>query len=550
MRPLQLLVLLALGCVTVLGAADHDVEAVRGRLVAAIAAIAAIAAVRASPQVPGSLTAQECQRIAEVLPWRRTLLPTGRRFGPGFLPMSAAWPGPADAPALRELLADPAAPVRAYAAEALATFHRPEDAARLVLMLGDRQPAQDESSSVGYATQGLAIAGGPAQRACVWMPSLVANHAAKGLHILLGHQCPDLVDPSGSGDGFGPSRTWSAATSVDPAQWPALLAGDPLDQVWYWQWVTDSAIEGDGAAAVAANGDLPGVALLPWQQRSDLDAATYQRWEQAWLPAFAARQLAWPAERRAMVRLLVKRPDRGPPLFLAPLDLGLPKVRVLELLAGEHLWPGTAGEAAWVVERLADAWRECFTAADAPRLRARFADPALGWTARAALLRALADLLPPVGADPDDATTATGFLRRVLGDGHDAILHPVAARELIRLDLEGQWPLLLAEFFREDDHVQVEILTALAAAPAGGTASARLAELLSDQRLRAIWLAEGDGMTKGPGPLVHLRRVALQAVTARCGDLLLPAELAALGDPARGAGVVDALLARLQARGR
>jgi hypothetical protein len=52
-------------------------------------------------------------------------------------PIGRRWPGLADAAALRGLLDDKNPDIRAMAAEALATLHRPEDVPRLARLLGD-----------------------------------------------------------------------------------------------------------------------------------------------------------------------------------------------------------------------------------------------------------------------------------------------------------------------------------------------------------------------------------------------------------------------------
>lgn len=88
------------------------------------------------------------------------------------------------------------------------------------------------------------------------------------------------------------------------------------------------------------------------------------------------------------------------------------------------------------MERLALGWRECFDAEDVPPLLARFSNSKddLWWNARAALVVALANLMPTTGTTSEDPSTAESFLRRTLQEDHDVWIRTRAALELMLED--------------------------------------------------------------------------------------------------------------------
>jgi hypothetical protein len=78
--------------------------------------------------------------------------------------------------------------IRAFAAEALATLHQPEDVSRLAALLTDGAEATMELQAPVYGQQVRPFQVGPAPDAVTghtWRNSSVASHAAWGLYLML-----------------------------------------------------------------------------------------------------------------------------------------------------------------------------------------------------------------------------------------------------------------------------------------------------------------------------------------------------------------------------
>ena len=508
--------------------------------------LATIQAVYGATREPGQIKRRDVWRVGGALPWRSTLQPSClRQCDFELKQIPEAWPVAADAASLRTLLADKVPGVRALAAEALATLHQPEDVSRLAALLTDRAEAAMELQAPFLGQQEFFPPVGPEPDAVTrftWQKSSVADRASWGLHLMLGECCPDSIDNDSS--------------TVSP-----LVAGDPKDHLWYWQEYIHRALHQlDDGVEDRVRTSTPGFGQLKESRQLQLIHDERQRAKHEWMKSFYVQMRAWPAERRAMVRLLAYDVHLGGAdmafydtpgrlLFNEPLELGLKKERILELLDGIHLWPDDRGGESQVVERLAMAWGECFTADDAPRLLARFSRGDLGWSERAALVVALSHLMPTTGTATVDSDTAEGFLRCTLMDDHDVFVRIRAAKELMRMDLDVHWPLLMNRFFTDRDNNDCfpsHILEWFAKAPAGDGPTRKLIELVSDDRYRPLWLeAElpaGKGVRGGT-----CRRYAGKAINARIGRTVVTDEdLAGLKDPEKGPARLQVILARVR----
>lgn len=537
---------------------------------------AAVQTVYEATQKSGHIQRRHLELVGEALPWRSTLQPSCLRQADFELKqIPAAWPVLRDAPALRTLLTDQAPTIRALAAEALATLHQPEDLSRLAELVTDSAEAMMELVAPAMRQQVRPddiIGPGPeAVTRFTWHKSSVANHAAWGLHLMLGDCCPESIYELRL-------NRFGADGSEQPAMLPenarallaSLAAGDPRDHLWYWQEYIHRALhQQDDAAAGALRTNIPEFDQLDSERHYALLVAAQRKAKQAWIGAFLTGMRGWPAERRAMVRLLVSDVHQGGAdmayydnpdwlLFNGPLALGLEKSRILELLAGVRMWPDERrdrGGRSQVVERLALGWRECFDAADVPLLLAQFA-PAkddIWWGARAALVVALAHLMPGTGTASDDPATAESFLRHTLKEDRDVFIRIRAALELLRMSPEVHWPLLKERFFADrenSDDLPWHILRWLTQAPAGAGPTRMLVDLASDDRCRPLWLEteriQGKWTQGG-----RCRHLLVEALNARAGRTVVTSDdLAVLKNPDVGPPRLQLILERIRNIGK
>jgi hypothetical protein len=516
--------------------------------------LAAIQSAYDATRQPGQVQRRHLWQVGEALPWRSTLQPSCKRQGYELKQMPQPWPAAADAPALRALLTDKVPGIRALAAEALATLHQPEDVSRLAALLNDHAEATMELQARLLGQRDFFSVGpGPdAVTGHTWHNSNVASHAAWGLDLILGNCCPEAVST------LSYKELWPRPVAIDPSLLASLASGDPKDHLWYWQEYIHCAIhQVEDTAKYRVRPGTPGY----WSRLAD----EQERSKEEWMKSFFVQMRAWPAERRAMVRLLASNVHQGGAdmayydtprwlLFKGPLELGLEKDRILELLDGIRLWPDGSrfgGTESQVVERLAMGWQECFTADDVPRLLSRFSKGGdrLGWAGGAALVVALSHLMPTTGTASDDQATAEGFLRHTLKENRDVFIRVRAASELMRMSLDVHSPFLKDRFFadREDgDYLPSQILEWFEKAPAGDGPTRKLIELVSDDRYRPLWLE----LERNAGKAVlggKCRRYACKALNARIGRIVVTEEdLAALKDPEKGPARLPEILARVR----
>ena len=533
---------------------------------------AAIQAVYEATRKPGQIQRRHLVLVGEALPWRSTLQPACLRQGDFELKqLPAAWPVLSDAPALRVLLADEPPAIRALAAEALATLHQPEDLPRLADLVTDPAEALMEVAAPlmhqRINPEDFIGPGPEAVTRFTWHKSSVANHAAWGLHLMLGECCPEKIDELRFNRfGVEGSEQPSKLPENARALLAPLAAGAPRDHLWYWQEYVHRALhQQDDAAERLLRTNTPGFDKLDNERRYELLAAEQRKARQAWLNGFIADMRGWPAERRAMVRLSVSNVHQGGAdmayydnpdwlLFKGPLDLGLDKSRILELLDGVRMWPDERrdrGGRSQVVERLALGWRECFDAGDVPQLLAQFvpAKDDIWWGARAALVVALAHLMPATGTATEDPATAEGFLRQTLRQDRDVFIRIRAALELLRMSPEVHWPLLKERFFADRDNgddLPCHILRWLMQAPAGAGPTSLLVDLASDDRCRPLWLEteriRGKAMQGG-----HCRHLLVEALNARAGRAVVTSEdLAVLKNSELGLPRLQLILERIR----
>ena len=452
------------------------------------------------------------------------------------------WPSPADAAALRDLLADREPAMRAMAAEALATLHQPEDVPRMARLLNDGNEAapvlghnrsrlatlpRAEAKHVGPAADRLDLLRG-------WRKETVAQSARRAIRLMTGQQ-------------FSEEAAFAAWWKVND---------DGRNCLWYWQQRLERELdEADIAASPVRNPQRPGETWKQWWPRYQAlrDAA---RGEVHKTIAAELRQL--PAEVEAKVRLLaVSEHAGGAPItgsegqfWPDPPALRVSPERLLDLLDRKDLWPdvpwgGDKGRGLYnlLAERLG-MWAEVlFRPADVPRLRAamRREHDNLWWSGQTGMILGISRLLPPAAPDKlDDPDTRDGALRQAVLGEHDLSTRGYCARELVRIGLPANAALLTQVSFAaskddQDNRITQDILQALAEPPRTPEKRRFLIELLLDPRFEPFWTRPNTGMG-----MDMCRQYGIWAVNVCAGREMIDlyAMRERLVDPARSANAL------------
>jgi hypothetical protein len=380
------------------------------------------------------------------------------RFGQSALRNAVqTWPTPAEAPILRELLRDQDAAIRSLAIEALATLHLPDDVGRIGRFLDDEAAAAPVlANCFQISSMGIPQANAPDDLVThlVWSDRSVSAYARAALRLMTGHRF-DQKDP--------PDVTFSQ-------WWETHNLGK--ESLWYWQerllreqevWRPASEAKARRAAAHRATvAELKGLS----------------------------------AEVEAKVYLVTTRgmdnPDVIGPInefFPEDISLRINRDRMLELLEGGLLWPDSddVPEAeAMVFNRLGRLAPTMLPKEDWPRARAaleKFA-PGTRWTQ---IL--VSRLLPTAEAGhEDDSETREGYLRQALDHAQEGYTRDMLAAEMVRSNLEAQWPALVKIFYTEAERhaegsdARLGILKAIGEPPCTNRKLAALVELVNDSR--------------------------------------------------------------------
>jgi len=422
------------------------------------------------------------------------------------------WPGPTDAPQLRELLGDDNRVVRSLAVEALATLHLPEDIPRIARLL------DDESDG---------------------LPILGRNRNTSSIPTFsFGEPPPDTLDVM---------RSWHACKVQDYA-WLALRLTtgqsftsasfapwwernqNPRHRLWYWKQRLQNEIDEAGA-----------ISHVPYSAEMDRDtfaqlkagrAVVSEVRKDAVRRKTAEELRRLPAEVEAKVRLLITHYGGFASDFfysdvpwqkIGPLRLS--PERLLDLLDRKDLWEDVDwkcsnegyGPYNHMVQRLMLAAPDIFGPEHADRLRAVLAreGESLPGSGRAALLIGISRLLPPAGPDNlDDIATRDGTLRSAIRDGSC-----YAACELIQVGLPQNWPFLKEAFFTTPG--RQHMISALGEEPLTAAKRTALCELLLEERFKPLWNANR-----------WCRASALRAVNAHAGEEIFPEPSPSLDKPA------------------
>lgn len=393
----------------------------------------------------------------------------------------AVWPTLPDADSLRDLLTDRDAAVRGLAAEALATLHQPEDVPRIAALLKDQATG---ALALGWSWQMSSMAWSPQDRADpnadpyiperTWHERTVQTYAREALRLMTGHRF-DGLDPRGI-----PFEEW----------WRTHDLGK--DSLWYWQ----QRLRRDRLALLA-------VAPGPWDsddnRRESSSAALEVRKRHKDLVAEIGTM---PPETRAKIFLMATEDfadvtTTGPINRFFPEGIVLPieGPRVMELVGEGWMWEDCADVArgrALLLGRLARMASEKLVRVDDQdafheRLRTALKREARGQRWMPVLVaRLLPAALTP--EELDDPRTSEGFLRASLAEAKEGAARSELAREMVRANLEGQWPVLEKVFYSEElkrgetSDAREGILEALGETPHSPKKRAVLAGLIDDPR--------------------------------------------------------------------
>ncbi len=430
-----------------------------------------------------------------IRPWSAAY--ANRQSGPTTTPES--WPTAADAPALRALLADQDAGIRSLAIEALAALDLPDDVGLISKQLDDQAqgtPVLGHTSPMGSGGWGSPSDGLVATRN--WSERKVSIYAQEALRLMTGHRF----------DGKDPRDTTFAQW------WKTNNLGK--ESLWYWQ----QRLNRESDTILYRN---PGEGLTEFRQRLPQAIAD----PQVAVGKAAIKELReLSPEAEAKIFLMTQQgmgemPVEGPVNSLIPdgIKLRISRERVLELFEGKNLWPDVADTPEMrrlLLYRLARLAGELLVKEDLSRVRAILERDAGGMRFMPVYV---SRLLPVAGADKlDDPDTREGYLRRAMTLARDGFARDEIAREMVRSNLEVQWPVL-EKLFQSDRTVlgetsdaRIGIIRALGEAPHTPQKLVALVSLINDPRNETLFTQENNRMG-----MDGYRRYAVQALNAIAG---------------------------------
>jgi hypothetical protein len=356
------------------------------------------------------------------------------------------WPQRSDAPELRELVSDADPAVRGLAVEALGALGLPEDVRRIAALLTDTAAAAPALARIQpRSTGGVAIRDENALIPMAWSDRTVSAYARAAVWLVTG-------------------QTFDGSSTVFNLSFPEWIETHDLgwESLWYWQRRFQRE-----RSAVAAIEPSPGEGAFDFSQRRN-EATDAYRAELRSRSVSDLRQLSGDAQ--AKVYLLtdagvewdsVTRPVN--PLFPEGFTLRIGRGRILELLDGRNIWSDALESNAesvllWRLGRLAPT---LLPARDWPHVREQLQSRASRQPGMPVLV---SRLLPAAKiGQANDPRTREGFLRgslsRAVGDRRLQLI----AAEMVRTNVEVQWPFLTARFNPDPAVGQGERLGALEA---------------------------------------------------------------------------------------
>lgn len=430
------------------------------------------------------------------------------------------WPTEEDQVELRNLVEDHDPEIRAMAMEALAALHDPADLKFLARQYTGHFSAETPTPGIfveqlpvwanGWPNQWAAREEDPLCLDLFWRQPTLGEHVDRALQEITG----DRV---------------SRATFKD---WVAKH-GNTRHSLWYWQQRLQQQFDRKQLAFLGL---------------FETDAATQEKLLSESLDklrkSIRAELATLDPQTEAKVLLLAKNAKYGTHdlallenrFFDPPWQTRLTKDKLFALLEGGHPWSdvdwvdanGNAGELRTrVVTRIMLNAEQAFAREDVPRLRKLLdtPNPQFWWPGRAAALIGISRLLPAATQDAlDDPQTRDGYLRRALGAEPEVLVRGYVARELVRIGLPANKPVLLQKFFDENDSntfedVRFSILEALGEKPLSAEKRSLLLELWKDSRSRTLFTRPRTSISSD-----WHRRPAVKSLNAHAGRELVTIE--------------------------
>jgi hypothetical protein len=486
------------------------------------------------------------------------------------------WPTMDDQAELRQLLNDNDPDIQVMAAEALATLYDPKDFREIrqnirphrVEWYGTGPPSIPVLSSHYFFGSGGQQGGGPSLAEI--SPKLTGDdrlwYPAFWQQITPDHYRVRALRQLSGAD----------ATDHTVGQWWAT-DGVTRESLWYWQYRIYRELRRlelvQRRSPIRFQDDDAEVVALRKSLRSELAGM----------------------DRLVEAKLLLLMPSHHPQLekhlcFQQPWLTRLTKDELFQLLDGDRLWNGvnwprdeglSASVDAQLAYRILTDVEVTFTQEDVPRLRQllRRTTLELQPSDRARWHIAISRLLP-LGSTPErsHSETCDGYLRTLIEDETQKLVHLSFLRELLRVGLPNQVDFLGELFFQKGAHnqivlgepffrrqaykneydpIQMAIIATLDNRPLTDVQQILLWNLVLDDRFRPYWLdtARREPRNIGFKGKLKIRQVeittprllAINAINAHAGrDLITTADHDDLSNPDRSTAALDRVLERLR----
>ena len=378
------------------------------------------------------------------------------------------WPTRRDAPELRALLNDGAPAIRGLAVEALGALGLPEDVRSIGSLLTDAAPALPAlaRTAVQSSIVGIVREGEDELVPLVWSERTVGAYARAAILLMTGRRFDGNV-----------------AYDLSFQEW--IETHDlGAESLWYWQQRLIRERNGRAAVIRSPGEDARAFSDRRWSESLQHQAALRRR------TASELERLS--PEAQAKVFLLTGTSDShlvtGPvnQFFPDGLALRISRERILELLDGRNIWrdcldlPQAKGLLLWRLARLAPS---LLPARDWPHVREALQMRAPGAAGTPVLV---SRLLPAARTgQADNSDTRDGFLRASLARSLWDYRLQLVAEEMVRTNLEVQWPFLAARFDADPAVARAErvgALRALAEEPSSPAKLRALVAFLDDPR--------------------------------------------------------------------
>lgn len=440
-----------------------------------------------------------------------------------------AWPSEADAATLRELLHDTNGEVRSLALEALGALGLPEDVKRIAELLEDEAPGalvlawSEQASSMPW----FPLEANPLRPERTWHARKVSTYAREALKLMTGHRF----------DGKDPEKVAFADW------WKTHDRGK--ESLWYWQ---QRLIREERAVVMIERKEGEGNHDFAVRREAISSAARTVRHKST---VAEIQTLPWETQTKIFL-LTQKNPcdvnimGAANPFFPEGMQLMISPGRLMELIKGTNLWPEIADVECGrqlILIRLARMADQLTCGYGAPffytEALVKQIETELGRESRTATVLVSRLKLPATSRQLDDPTYREGYLRRALAESRDGYQREIIAAEMVRQNLDAQWPVLETVFYTEKRYegsdARIGILKALGEEPHTKRKLQVLAGLIVDARNETLLTQVAERMGQD-----LYRHYAVESLNALAGhEVVSYVVLQDLGIPERSAQALE-----------